>query len=56
MLVFYTRLKEISTGVEIAVPVVTDYFMGDVGEIIKNDHGEEFVITDFAVENFPEGV
>ena len=56
MLVFYTWLREVATGIESAVPVVTDYFMGDIGEVVKNDHGEEFVITDYAVENYPEGV
>lgn len=50
MLVFYTWLREKATGIESALPIVTDYFVGDVGDIVKNDHNEEFVVTDFTVE------
>ena len=56
MLVFYTWLREVKTGIESAMPVITDYFMGDIGEVVKNDHGEEFIVTDFTVEAYPEEV
>ena len=56
MLVFYTWLKEVKTGIVSATPIITDYFIGDIGEVIKNDQNEEFIVTDYAVENYPEGV
>lgn len=56
MLVFYTWLRNKETGIVAKEPVITDYFIGDVGEVVKTKDGAELVVVDFAVENFPEGV
>ena len=56
MLVFYTWLMDFETGEAIKDPIVTDYFVGDVGEVIVIEDNKLAQIVDFTAENFPEGV
>lgn len=56
MLVFYTWLMDAETGEAIVDPVVTDYFVGDIGTIVTLEDNKRVQIVDYAVENIPEGV